>query len=165
MSWTNVPFKNPGDPVTAENWNGLVGNFAAVADAEPGAPKILVPEALHTTETDPFALLHADGAGGTRWNRPSLEVRTGLGVVDGLAMGTWVVWAMAGMPPQSDDLGEFHYGQALIVGGALTNWMVFKNGFFAFAGFTLDAGRLEFLDDGGGAPPRRNRWITAIRVG
>jgi hypothetical protein len=67
MSWSNVPNKNPGDPVTAENWNGLVGNFQALADAEPGAPRLLVPGALRTAETDATKVLTPDGAGGVRW--------------------------------------------------------------------------------------------------
>jgi hypothetical protein len=67
MSWSNVPTKNPGEPVTAENWNGVIGNFAALADGLPGAPRILVPNALKTTETNTARVLVPDGAGGVAW--------------------------------------------------------------------------------------------------
>lgn len=70
MPWVNVPTKNPGDPVTAENWNGLVGNFEALASGVDGAPAITIPGNLHTDEIDTTKALQPDGNGGVQWGNP-----------------------------------------------------------------------------------------------
>ena len=81
MPWTNVPTKNPGDPVTAENWNGLVGNFAGMAEGGSGAPRVAIPEAVTTAEIDPAKTLRPDGAGGVAWGP------AGAGLGGGIVLG------------------------------------------------------------------------------
>ena len=41
MAWQSIPSKNPGDPVTAEQWNAIGGNFAQLA-AETDSNRLLV---------------------------------------------------------------------------------------------------------------------------
>lgn len=120
MSWTNVPFKNPGDPVSAENWNGLVGNLGAIADGEAGAPRIAIPGAVHTSETDSLAVLHADGGGGVRWARTSLETRTGTNRLVNVNVGVWMIHGFAYYAPQPRVGNSATYsGMALLVNGSI----------------------------------------------
>jgi hypothetical protein len=60
MAWTDLSGKNPGDPVTAEMWNQLFANFAALAAGDAGAPAIVAdePSAQHTL----VASAHVDNA-------------------------------------------------------------------------------------------------------
>ena len=82
MPWTNVPTKNPGDPVTAENWNGLLGNFAGMAEGGPDAPRLRLPQAARTDELDSGKVLRPDGAGNVVWGP------AGDGVGGGIVLAT-----------------------------------------------------------------------------
>ena len=67
-AWNTVDnTKSAGDPILAEEWNNLVDDIAAMAEGSSGAPSIVVPTALSTTETDALKVLAPDGSGGVEW--------------------------------------------------------------------------------------------------
>jgi hypothetical protein len=163
MSWTNVPFKNPGDPVTAENWNGLVGNIGAVADAEPGAPRILLPEAGRTEASDPQVFLAPDGAGGVRWTKPQLALRTSTTVLEDLGVGSWVAWASAFTPATRDEGSSSRSGWAVVVNGSVILQTMINEAGGLGGGFSMSGGDLRFLYDPFSSGTSRR--LMAIRVG
>ena len=164
MSWTTVPFKNPGDPVSAENWNGLVGNLAAIADGEAGAPRIALPGAVVTSETDPLAILHADGAGGVRWNRLSLEYRTGSTRLTNVHQGVWIVHGLAYIAPQSrDDAAERYTGMAILVNGSIAYQFALRENSSPSTIFSMAGHDLTITSDM--FPRTQNFGMIGVRVG
>ncbi len=167
MSWTNVPFKNPGDPVTAENWNGLVGNFAALADGEPGAPRLVIPGTVQTAEVDPQAVLHADGADGVRWARTSLETRTGTGRLAGVAAGIWIVHGIMAYhpPPRSGEAAYQYRGMALLTNGAIAFQFATDEGGGVVALFSFNNGDCVMPGPGTFSYGSLYQGMIGVRVG
>jgi hypothetical protein len=54
-------------PVRASTHLALFANFAGMANGDPGAPRIQIPQAVATTETDTSKVLQPNGSGGVQW--------------------------------------------------------------------------------------------------
>ena len=96
-AWNTVGnTKSAGDPILAEEWNNLVDDISAMAEGASGAPRIVAPTALSTTETDAMKVLVPDGSGGVEWQSRGMVYATYDGADAQItltitATGTWVV--------------------------------------------------------------------------
>lgn len=60
-----------GKVISFEEWRGAIENPKAIAEGAVGAPRVVVPTALSTAETDTAKRLHPNGSGGVQWVSPS----------------------------------------------------------------------------------------------
>ncbi len=169
MPWTNVPYKQPLDPVTADEWNGLVGNFDGLASGDPNAPKVALPNAITTTTIDTTLVLQPDGLGGVHWGVPSGAANTALMsktqhtnsvAITGLSSGYWLAHILAHV-----DHGEIT--EATVQGFCVVhNGVIIDQHAMDTAGnveldtlFSLTAGTLTFSH---GVARTGNRFVVVV---
>ena len=106
MPWTDPSAAIGIDkPIRASTHLAIFQNFLAMAAGEPGAPRVQVPEAIGTTETDTGKLLAPDGAGGVNWVDDPIAARFSHGItphssadmrIPVPAVGTFLVFGVTG---------------------------------------------------------------------
>lgn len=57
-----------GKPISFEEFRGVIENPIAIAEGAVGAPRVVVPTALSTAETNTSKILRPDGSGGVAWS-------------------------------------------------------------------------------------------------
>lgn len=57
-----------GKPISFEEIRGVIENPIAIAEGAAGAPRVVVPTALSTAETNTSKILRPDGSGGVAWS-------------------------------------------------------------------------------------------------
>ena len=128
MPWTDPAAAIGIDkPIRASTHLAIFENFAAMAAGEPGAPRVQVPEALGTSETNDQLVLSPDGAGGVLWRTVpgTSHVAANNGGSGNTsapvpATGTWLILA-AGVSARDDDTDDSNLavGHAILLNGTL----------------------------------------------
>ena len=81
MVWSDVSSEIAVDKVIrASTHQKIFDNFLAMANGDPGAPKVQAPTAMATTELGTGKVLHPDGLGGLFWgNTNNVSYSNGIG--------------------------------------------------------------------------------------
>ena len=100
MVWNNVlPEIGVDQVVRATTHQKIYDNFFQLAEGAPGAPRVKIPEAVRTDETDQQLLLKPDGNGGVFWGKmPTLGSTWNSGNQDtriSVSAGLWLALAQA----------------------------------------------------------------------
>lgn len=87
-----------GKPISFEEWRSAIQNPLAIAEGASGAPRIVVPTALSTAETNTAKRLRPNGLGGVEWvtDVGDLIILTGSGTWTPPATGTILIIASGG---------------------------------------------------------------------
>lgn len=147
MPWGNIPNKNPGDPVTSEQWNQIRENFLAIPVGETDVDHRLGPTAAGGLAWYP----HAGGQSAMGSGEASASVA-------GLSTGTWAVWGQAGDGPDS----EVKHGFCLVTAGAIVQQSTLiiamaVSSSLSSSEFAINSGTLTFTGLG-------DTHILAIRI-
>lgn len=83
-----------GTPVPFETFRAVIDNPTAIAEGASGAPRVQIPGAVATSETDTTKVLKPDGSGGTVWGAPfstlwSNTIASGSVVLPSISSGLW----------------------------------------------------------------------------
>jgi hypothetical protein len=86
-----------GKPITFEEFQAVIENPTAIAEGATGAPRVVIPGAVSTTETNTTKALRPDGSGGVQWSAVPLAYKlTGSGNWSPPVTGTVIVLAIGG---------------------------------------------------------------------
>ena len=152
MPWTDpTPAIGVKKPIRASTHLALFANFAAMANGEPGAPRIQVPQALATSERDTNKTLRPDGNGGVTWGAGSsltADYASGRSNSTGIVVGSHT-WLFLAQGSERTDNGFFvgHDGfcfvrnTAIVFSSALSHAV----GAAFFNGWSITGGRVYFM--------------------
>lgn len=104
----------PGAAASSSLFNRLRDNPIAISEGASGAPRIVVPGALSTTETDTTKVLTPNGAGGTTWSNFNLDPKYNYGAGGETSLNVFLtsgnLWEFAGrvFAPASQYDASFH---------------------------------------------------------